>query len=312
MQVDLDKSSESLTQMRKSSQVSWPIVVFWATGVMWGGNFLFMKWAADVVSPTQVTLFRIVFGFLPVALYAYVTKALSLQHLKYTGHFVVMSVLATTLHFYGFAKGTSLLPSGIAGALSGMIPLFAFGLGAAFLNDERVNRVRSIAILCGLCGVGIIADPFRNGFAPNSLAIVYGSVYMMLGAASLGAAFVYARKYLSHLDIPPAALATYQLAFATITLLLISDYTGMEAILNSPKAAFGLVFGAGLFGTGITYITYYYIVRTLGAVTASSATYIPPVIALFIGAVLMHEPIQLHHYLGTVLIFAGVVLLRGR
>ena len=41
--------------------------------------------------------------------------------------------------------------------------------------------------------------------------------------------------------------------------------------------------GLGILGTGVAYVLYYFIVDHLGAVTASSATYIPPVVALGIG-----------------------------
>lgn len=68
--------------------------------------------------------------------------------------------------------------------------------------------------------------------------------------------------------------------------------------------------GLGLLGTGATYIMYYYIVDKLGAIVASSVCYIPPVVALLIGVILIGEPIEMHDYLATALIFIGVFLLR--
>lgn len=35
-----------------------------------------------------------------------------------------------------------------------------------------------------------------------------GVLYMLLGSASVGLSFVYAKKFLSDLDIPPVALTT--------------------------------------------------------------------------------------------------------
>jgi len=97
-------------------------VAFAVVGLIWGSNFLFMKWAAETISAGQVTLLRVFLGFVPVALYAASRGALSRGHVRHLHHFVVMSVLATSLYYFCFASGASLLDSGIAGALSGAIP----------------------------------------------------------------------------------------------------------------------------------------------------------------------------------------------
>ena len=86
----------------------------------------------------------------------------------------------------------------------------------------------------------------------------------------------------------------------------------MTNILTSTHALVGLVVGLGLLGTGLAYILYYYIVKQLGAVSASSVTYIPPVVALLIGALIVGEPIEMADYGATLLIFTGVFLLKRK
>ena len=68
---------------------------------------------------------------------------------------------------------------------------------------------------------------------------------------------------------------------------------------HQPRAWIGLVFGLGLGGTGLAYLAYYYFVVNLGAVTASGVTYIPPVVALLIGAVLVGDDIHPLSYAAT-------------
>ena len=139
-----------------------------------------------------------------------------------------------------------------------------------------------------------------------------GVLYMLLGSASVGLSFVYAKKFLSDLDIPPVALTTYQIGLALLTLLLITDLDGVTGIAGDPKAMIGLVIGLGLLGTGVAYILYYFIVGQLGAITASSATYIPPVVALAIGWLLVNEPLDILDAAAVLLILTGVVVLRSR
>ena len=110
------------------------MLAFVFLGLIWGSNFIFMKWAAEEITPAQIVLLRVVFGFLPVFLYALSLRALRWQHIRYAHHFIIMSLLATAVYYFAFAKGTALLPSSIAGLLSGAIPLFTFVCTWLFLQ----------------------------------------------------------------------------------------------------------------------------------------------------------------------------------
>lgn len=282
-------------------------IIAWLTlGIIWGSNFIFMKWATNYISPEQVVLARVALGFGPVFTYAAVNGQLKLIHLKHTGHFVVMACLAAAVYYYGFARGTSLLPSGIAGALSGAIPMFSVIAAALFLRDERLTKAMILGLSVGFIGILMIARPFEFGLDGASME---GVLFMTLGSFSLGVSFVYAKKYVVPLRLPTAALTTYQLGFATIILALVTDFGGISSVTQSGAALAGLVLGLGLAGTGLAYIIYYYIVGEMGAIAASSVTYVPPVVALAIGSVIAGEQIGASEYFAAALILVGVVLL---
>jgi drug/metabolite transporter (DMT)-like permease len=256
----------------------------------------------------QVALVRVVVGFITVAAYALFSKQLRLSHLKHSLHFIAMAVLAAALYFYGFAVGTSLLESGLAGAVSASIPLFSLIAAVIFLQDEKLTVAKTFGLLVGLLGVILIAKPFADDAGDSYLL---GVLWMTLGSFSLGVSFVYARKFVTPLVLPPAALTTYQLGFASLILFAVTDRTGLSVLSDNPQAFWVLTIGLGLVGTGLAYVLYYYVVEKLGAVRASALTYIPPVVALFIGAAFLDENIGLADYVGTALIFAGVLLVSG-
>lgn len=284
-----------------------PLIAFCALGLIWGSNFIYMKMAVNLISPLQIVFLRVLFGFLPVVVYAQYCKSLHWEHLKYIGHFFVMGMLATAVYYYCFVKGTSLLLSGIAGAVSGAIPLFSFLLAVLFINEEKASALKIIGILVGFAGVKIIAWPSGMDMHGASLE---GVLYMVLGSVSVGASFVYAKKFVIPLKISAVALTTYQLGIGLLILAIFTDYHGIDLLLTNIHATAGLIVGLGILGTGLAYIIYYYIVEKLGAVTASSVTYIPPVVALLVGAVLVGEPITQMDYVATGLIFMGVFLLK--
>lgn len=286
-----------------------PVLAFMLLGIFWGSNFIYMKLASNLLSTTQIVFFRVLFGFLPVLIYSWLSGSLAWSQLKYIGHFFVMALTATTFYYYFFVKGTSLLLSGVAGAISGSIPLFTFILAVIFLKEEKVSTQRVIGVLVGLFGVFLIARPSGQELLSTNLE---GLFYILAGSVSGGASYVYARKYISPLKISPSALTTYQLGLALLLLSVVTDYNGIGKIWTNTHASLGLVVGLGLLGTGGAYLIYYYIVDHLGAVVASSVNYIPPIVALLIGSFIVGEPIELVDCLAAAIIFFGVFLLKRR
>ena len=276
-------------------------------GIIWGTNFIFMRQASEWISPVQIVFLRVLCGFVPIAVMAWMQKAVRREHLKYTGHFLVMALLATVIYYWAFAAGTSLLLSGVSGVLSGAIPLFSFIVAAIFLRQEKITVMRLCGLMLGFAGVILIAKPWQVSGESISLA---GVGYMILGSLSVGISFVYAKKFLADKQIAPLALTTYQIGLALVILACITPFTGITAIAQDSTASLGLIIGLGLLGTGVAYLTYYYLILNLGAVVASSVTYIPPVVALIVGFLAANEQLGVTEILSMVLIMSGVFLLQ--
>lgn len=276
-------------------------------GIIWGTNFIFMRRASEWISPVQIVFLRVLCGFVPIAVMAWMQKAVRREHLKYTGHFLVMALLATVIYYWAFASGTSLLLSGVSGVLSGAIPLFSFIVAVIFLRQEKITVVRLCGLMLGFAGVILIAKPWQVSGESISLA---GVGYMIMGSLSVGISFVYAKKFLADKQIAPLALTTYQIGLALLILACITPFTGITAIAQDSTASLGLIIGLGLLGTGVAYLTYYYLILNLGAVVASSVTYIPPVVALIVGFLAANEQLGVTEILSMVLIMSGVFLLQ--
>lgn len=283
--------------------------LFLGLGIIWGSNFIYMKMAAVFIDPMQVVFYRVLFGFIPVFLYAMYKNIIKLEHLKYSFHFLIMSLFAAVIYYYGFVKGSSLLLSGIAGALSGSIPLFTFLVASIFLKDEKITKLAIIGVIIGFIGIVLISGVINEDIKGSN---VDGILAIILGSLSVGTSFIYAKKFITPLKIKAAALVTYQLGFALIILFIITDLDGINNIWNDTHSAVGMVLGLGLLGTGVAFITYYYIIEKIGALKASSITYIPPVIALIIGFFIVKEDIKLFDFISTGLIFVGVFLINKR
>lgn len=274
-------------------------------GVIWGSNFIYMKWATALISPAQTVFLRVLFGFLPLLLIAWRSGAINRQQLRHLPHFMVMSVLATSFYYYGFVAGTALLPSSVAGLLSGAIPIFTLLCTLLFLREERPGLQMALGVALGFVGIALTARPWE-GVSGVSFA---GVLWMLAGTLSVGSSFVYARRFLMPLQLSPLSLATWQTGLAVVTLALLTDFDGIGAITTDTHVLWGTLIGLGILGTGVAYLIYYFIIDRLGPVRAAGATYIAPVVAVIIGAA-VGETITLLEIGALILILGGVVLIQ--
>ena len=280
-------------------------LAFLLLALIWGSNFVFMKWAAEFITPMQIVFLRVAAGCLPILILALVKGSIRRDHFRHWPHFLVMSILGTSFYYWCFVKGTAMLPSNIAGMVSGAIPFCATAVTLVCVTSEAVTPKKIWGIAVGFAGVACMARPWEAG-AVN----MAGVAWILVGCLSLGTSFAYTRKYLTPQGIPALALSAYQMTLALAAMLLVTDYTGITAITQSPKALWGCLLGMGLLGTGIAFALYYYIVAGLGAVTASSVSYLAPVVAFFLGWFIMDDPVHGTDFLAMAFIFSGIILLR--
>jgi drug/metabolite transporter (DMT)-like permease len=275
-------------------------------GLFWGSNFIYMKWAAAYITPAQIVLLRVFFGFLPLAYAAWRKGVINRGQIRHLPHFLVMAVAATAFYYFAIAEGTARLPSGVAGVLGGSIALFTALATLLFLRTEKLNSLMAAGVLLGFAGIVVIARPWEG----SDRTIDIMGVAWMLGAATiLGVSYVYVRRFLSPYNLPPLALATWQTGLALVVLLLVTDRTGMGQVLQNTHTAIGVAVGLGVLGTGGAFLIYYYLLQELGAVAASGATYITPVVALAISWV-AGEKVGVLEIGAVVLIVASIAMLQ--
>lgn len=283
----------------QSSWLAWA-----ALALIWGCTFILMKLSLAHVSPLQLVFIRTICGLLPVLCYSLYKRDFCVSDLHYAHHFLVMALFAGALYFFGFARGVALLPSGIAGAVTAVIPIVSATIAWIVLPEEKATLSLSIGLIAGFAGVLVLAHPFETDYQNASL---FGVLWMLAGCCSLGASFVYAKKFLSPLGMPGAKIATYQLGTATLLLAFLVDVPSVFDALTDSQNLLVAGIGLGVIGTGLAYILYYRIVDELGAVRASAVTYVSPVVALIIGSLFAGENIGIVHVLATLSIMAGVI-----
>jgi drug/metabolite transporter (DMT)-like permease len=277
-------------------------------GATWGSSFLFMKVILDETGPLEVVAGRLFFGLLSVAAFVFIRRA----RLKMSPTlFVQISFLAFVGNIAPFgliAWGQQHIDSGVASVLNAMVPIFTAIFAAALLADERFTAGRVAGLVLALAGVGLLTGDEVVNITRSS---VLGQFAIVGAAACYGMGSVIARDLLSKQD--PLGLGLMQLMFGFVYVLpLLFLIDGSPDFSLSLKATLSLI-GLGVGGTGLGYILYLWLIEHIGSVRASLVTYIVPVVALFLGWIVLNESIGANTIAGAALIIGGVaIVMRGR
>ena len=286
------------------ANIAWLLLVL--LGVIWGTNFLFMKLAVNVIPSLEVAWLRTLFGAIPITVFALFRRSLDWRDWRHLHHFTAMALLANVGPYVLFVIGTEHLPSGIVGAISGAIPFITAGVVAVALPSEVLTRSKLIGIAIGFAGVLLVAPLGVGMGAAIGATSLLGVAATLGGALSYALALVYAKRFIAPLGMSAVRLASYQMAIAFILMAPFAAPGHWAGLADHPLALTGLVIGLGLLGTGVAFVIYYNLIQTLGALKAASVYYIPPVVALAVGAIFAGESVGLKHVGGALLIMAGI------
>lgn len=286
------------------------LVRFGGLALIWGSSFLFIEVALRGLSAPQVVLGRILGGALVLLGVLRAGGHRLPRERSVWGHLLLLAVAANVVPFYLFAWAQSGggVTSGLAGVINGTTPLLTLLAAIIALPEERATATRVAGLAVGFSGVLLIVAPWREGVVGGELA---GLLACLGAAVCYGGSITYTRRHVSGRGLPPVVLACGQLLLASAIQLVVVAAVGRQSIeIDAPVA--GSVLALGLLGTGVAYLLFYALIEETGATTASMVTYVIPVVAVFLGVVVLSEPVSWNLFAGAGVVIAGVALADGR
>ena len=282
--------------------------------LIWGFSFYFMMVGLEVFTPVGVAFTRIAFGAATLIVLSLVTKT-PLPPKWAWKYLFVMSLLWVSIPWMLFAFGETRVSSALAGIINGATPLMTLLAILLVFPEERPTRARIFGLLIGFVGVLVVIGIWNTGGAENGSGIdLVGVGALILAITCYGIAFPFARRYLTgptvREPLAPISLATGILLLGLVVTGPIVAFTGIthSAMTIGP---FLSMLALGVLGSGIAYALNFKVVIASDATTASTVTYITPLVAVIVGAILLNEHITWNQPVGGVLIVLGAATAQG-
>ncbi len=178
-----------------------------------------------------------------------------------------------------------------------MAPIIVI-LVSPIVLKERLTVCKLCCVALALIGMVLVSGIGQDTGTTNVTGIFFG-----LGAAVMYAAIIVLNKKLS----PIAAYdkTIMQLGIASLILLPYVFATEDIAAIAMPPLGWALLLVLGMVHTGFAYTLYFGSLSFLRGQTIALFSYLDPIFAIFLSAVVLHEPLTGPGLLGAVLVLGS-------
>ncbi len=262
-------------------------------GVVWGVPYLLIKVAVSDVTPPTVVFARTAVG--AVLLLPFALRSGGLAALR--GHWPAVlsfAVLEIVLPWILLSDAERTLSSSTTGLLVATVPIAAVVLGR-LVDRQPVAALRWFGLAVALGGVVLLLGPGAAATDP------WAVVKVLLAALGYATAPMIADRHLR--DVPTIPLTATCLALTATLYLPITLLTGRPHVPHL-HAALALV-ALGAVCTALAFVLFFRLIAEVGAARSTLVAYLNPVVAVVLGAAVLHEPVTVAVLVATVLILAG-------
>lgn len=188
-------------------------------------------------------------------------------------------------------------PSGVSALLVAIVPLMVVVYRLVERDRPRVSTV--VGVVLGFVGLAVLV--FAGDSGPAHLPL--GPTLLIVFAASCWALGSYLQPRL-WLPADPFTTTVYEMAFGGLMLLVLGAFTGEHFTAAYPPQTWLALGYLVVFGSVVAFTAYVWLVANAPISFVSTYAYVNPVVAVFLGWLILGEPVTLAIGLG-----GGIVVL---
>jgi len=294
--------------MKRRTFIPYLKVIF--SVVVWGASFIATKIALQDVSPATVVWLRFGIGVLVLGLAALWQGQLTLIKRKDIPYFILLGFIGIAFHQWLQSTGLVTAQASTTAWIVATTPIFMALLGWLILR-EKLTKLQVFGIALATVGVMLVVS---EGDLPSLTKGDFGAVgniLILISAPNWAVFSTLSRRGLQ--EHPASLMLLYVMGFGWLfTSVTFFIGPGLSEIGElTINGWLGIVF-LGVACSGLAYIFWYDGLQAIPASQVGAFLYLEPLVAVFVAAIVLNEPILLVSLVGGGTILLGVWLVNRK
>ncbi len=277
--------------------------------VLWGSTYLGIRIVVEHIPPAMMGASRYLLAGLPMLGWC----ALRGRRIALTaGDFwrvLAIGVLLLTGGNVVLAWAEQYVPSGLAALIVAIVPIWVAVIESILPRGERLAGRGLAGLALGIAGLGVLMWPrlLAGGVAGHMQ--VLGALGLVFCSLSWAAGSILSRR--SQLRIDTFAATAWEMTLAgVVNLGLVLAFGDHHRVLWTTRGV-AAIFYLVIFGSWIGFTAYIWLLEHVPTSKVATYAYVNPVVAVFLGWLILHESVDVYIAAGTAVIIAGVVLVNS-
>jgi drug/metabolite transporter (DMT)-like permease len=291
-----------------ASPIRWKVIVaFGLVYVFWGSTYLGIGIAVEHIPPAVMCAAR----FLVAGIFMLAYCVLTGRRIRFTarqlGYLAAVGILLLMGGNLTLSYAERIVPTGLSALLIAVTPLWFLVLDSLLLGDHHISRRGKVGLAIGIAGVVVLIWPELRH--PNVLGHreLWWSLALQLGSFSWALGSVLSKKWQTAATDPFGAIA-WQMVFAGIANLIFALLVEKPSNVTWTFRGVAAILYLVVFGSWIGYTAFIWLLQHVPTSKVSTYAYVNPVVAVFLGWLVLHERIDRYILMGSAIIVASVVL----
>lgn len=282
-----------------------PLKIFLAYSALcfiWGSTWIAIRYGLESLTPIFSAGVRFSFASFFIFILMRI-KSIPLQTDKVAIRlYLLMGFFSFVIPFGLVYWAQQFVPSGMAAVLFAVYPFWVVIFSYIRIPGDYIGFFKIFGTVLGFAGIVII---FSDSFAGDISNYLIGMFAVVLSGIMQAWIAVSIKKYGHHLH--PLSMNFIPMVIAGISMLLIAFFVEDLSILKFNENAYLSILYLSLFGSVVTFTSFYWLIKRVNLVILSLVAFITPVVALVLGYFIYNEVLTTRHFIGSALVLTGVL-----
>ena len=277
--------------------------------VVWGTTYLGIAVALETVPPLLLTGTRFIAAGLIMLLVARLRGDAIPRDFRTLANLALVGFLMVGVGNLAVVWAEQWVPSGLAALLVATAPFWMAVIEAFRRNGERIDLRGGLGMLIGFAGVAMLVTPGGGMVTTWSAAFLLGALAIQVGSLGWQYGSAHSKYNLKH--VPVWSSAALQMLFGGLIVSIVGLALGEAPRFSLTPRTFAALAYLTIFGSVVAYSAYTFALAHLRTTTTSLYAYVNPVVAVFLGWLILNEPLTWFSIAAMVVILAGVALVQS-